>query len=224
MPLNSFECEKCGKRNNYIVELDSAGNQQVVCSMCGETNFVSRDQLPERVMESLQELAEARATFDDSTQVGILNDDESIVDTLLANMEETFRATKSNFVDDGIEVKMDMDIAGIAETYAPIKGLVDERSEKLVQDMMGKSGGGNWKREAASAVTGNVAEYVPRDKTIGKVLRYVTQSLENGMSIPAILDRRNMEAAGFSKAECFILEKLAETDKFQEIISQYFSE
>ena len=145
MPLNSFECEKCGKRNNYIVELDSAGNQQVACSMCGETNFISRDQLPERVLESLQELAEARATFDDSTQVGILNDDESIVDTLLANMEETFRATKSNFVDDGIEVKMDMDIAGIAETYAPIKGLVDERSEKLVQDMMGKPGGGKEK-------------------------------------------------------------------------------
>lgn len=222
MPLNSYKCPECGKRNNYVVDLDEQGDQTVACSVCDTQITIRKDQLPERVLESLQELKAADDIFNDEQQVSILNDDDSIVDELLANMEEAFHDVKNSFNADSHEVQMDMNIAKIAETYAPIKGMADEKSKKLVQDMMGKSSG-NWKRDAAVTIANKASEYVSDDQMMGRVLRYLSNSLEAGLNINDILDKQTMEASGLSKKERFILGQLAKSEQLNDIIARYLN-
>lgn len=222
MPLNSYTCSNCGKRNNYVVEFDADGIQSMICPICGAETVIEKSQIPDRILESIQELDEANNSLGDGAQITILNDDESIVDKLLANMEATFQDVKENFNIDGEGAKMDMDIAKIAEDYAPIKGTVDEKSEKLVQDMMGKSSTNEgWKRDAVAAAANKAAEYVPEEQLGGRVLRYLSNSLASGMGIDEILDVNNMKASDLSKKERFILTQLARSEQLNDILSRY---
>lgn len=222
MPLNSFKCEQCNKYNNYVVALDEDGGQEVICSMCGNHAYITKDALPERVLESIQQLQDDYKAFDDAKQVIILNDDESIVDELLSNMESAFQDVKNNLVIGNEDAKMDLNIEAIADAYAPIKGIVDEKSENLVTSMM-RNSTKNWKRDAVAAAADKASEYVNNDNITGRVLQYIANKLESGESIEELLNPNAMQAAGLSKQDVFILKQIAKSNKLNEIVNRYLN-
>ena len=118
MPINSFVCPNCNKHNNYIVELDEDKDQTVVCAVCNEPTTITYDELPERIVEQLEEIEQINAFFSDSYK-GLFAQSEDSVEEALIEIDKKFAEAKGSLSEFDHSFKVDTDILSISDEYAP---------------------------------------------------------------------------------------------------------
>lgn len=114
--MNMVECPSCGARVNYVVD-PKASTQMVLCTRCKREVAVARDDVPERVWETLRELDEAAGIFEDEEPAEQIEGDA--VEEALSRVSSVFADARDALVDFDEKLNVDVDIAGIAEQYAP---------------------------------------------------------------------------------------------------------
>lgn len=222
MPLNSYKCPKCGKRNNYSVQLDSNGDQVVQCAICKYEQVISYDQLPERVQTDLDHKQEIERTFSHNGEFFKNLADRQKVDTLSV-MEQHFQETQDDLNSFVQDVSVDTNMQAIIQQYVPDMGtdtILDEVSSKVINDNGDLSS--NWKRDTADIALSQISNLLSDGSMSERIVLYIQQVLQSGRGLEALEDTELMKSAGLGKKERFLLKQAAKNDQITAIISQAF--
>lgn len=219
MPLNSYECEQCGKRNNYVVELDTQGKQMVTCTVCGHNNEIDYDKLPQRVKDTLSALASDAQIFEDSDTVDALNPVDTVDDTL-AQVDKRFQAVKEEMSSFNDVIGIEGNISRIAEEY--ISNDVLDSITSISSSVFDESGNmrSDWKQQGFSSLVDNMSMRMENDSVSAHVVSYIQQVVQSGRGMEAIADVDLMKAAGLNKKERFLIKQAVKNNQITGILQQ----
>lgn len=162
MPINTFTCETCGARNNYVVEMNDVGEQEVKCSRCEATTMICYDDLPERLQETIGELEANNQAFasdmminDSSNELDTVEETIKKVDGAFANAKQIMQAFDSKLM-------INTDISAIAEQYAPSdtgSKTTSKHSAEISDDASNESNRSTYKSRVRAAAKKKAREY-----------------------------------------------------------------
>lgn len=220
MPLNSYRCKECGKYNNYVVALDEDGEQEVVCSVCGNTTNIGYRDLPERVRESMEMLDVDSRIFEDETGIVELEPKDTVEDTLAA-VDKKFEAAKQEMSSFDKVIGISGNIMDIANEYISEDGV--SVINGFTDAVIGSSGelSPDWKQKGFSAFLNEAGSCIENDhSTSARIVSYMQQVLRSGRGIAAITDEELMQQAGLTKKEKFLVRQAVKSDQITEILKQ----
>lgn len=224
MPLSSYRCEKCGKRNNYIVELDSAGEQIVACTVCGHESLIDYQQLPQRVKDTIRDLENDAKIFDDEDIESELMPVDT-VDETLAEVEKRFQTAKDEMASFDNIIGIKGSISRIADEYVDSDVLDSVSSfSSSVLDETGQLRD-DWKQRGFTSLVDSASELtLDDDSTSARIVSYIQQVIQSGRGMEAITDVELMKSAGLDKKEKFLIKQAAKNNQISSILQQVLGE
>lgn len=219
MPLNSFTCENCGARNNYIVETDANGEQTVACHSCGTAYVMEYDDLPDRVKNTLTDLQEDSKIFTDDTMSVI--DDPNSVDDTLDQVDMRFQEARKvmDSFNDVVKIKDSLLKSADELSDGALADAVEATAETLVQQRDSEA-----ELDLVLAVIEKTlsASQLGNKQLTKRLLSYFKQVAHKNYSLEEALRPDFMEASGLKPQEQFIIAQLAKNnfvrDKLQSVL------
>lgn len=166
MPINTLTCPSCGARTNYTVELDENNEQSVTCIRCGESFNVDYDDLPERLQETITELAESDSQFasDMDEYAAALNGIDTVEETI-QQVDNAFAKVKQEMSSFNKTLQFDEDTNALIEQYTSLDSANAQDPRLQTKSQSGKNQ--NWKDKVKQAAS-NKAQAYARQKIADK--------------------------------------------------------
>lgn len=171
MPINTFTCENCGARNNYVVETSENGEQEVKCSRCEAVTTISYNELPERLRETISELEANNRAFENDMAINDSSSETDTVEETIQKVDNAFASAKQVMQAFDDKLMINTDINAIAEQYAPSENVTRSASGSTAT----KTNDGSFKSRIRGAAAQKAREYARKrikndwDATDGEV-------------------------------------------------------
>lgn len=198
MPINTFTCENCGARNNYVVETGENGEQEVKCSRCETVATISYDELPERLRETIAELETNDRAFKSDMAINDSSSDTDTVEETIKKVDSAFASAKQVMQAFDDKLMINTDINAIAEQYAPSETVTSSPSRPTASG--GKSDNGSFKSRIRGAAAQKAREYARKriksdwdatDKEVDEIFDLADQLIDtcnsNGLTIQDLI-------------------------------------
>ena len=217
MPLNSYKCPECGKRNNYVVDLDEQGDQIVACSVCGHENNISYNELPQRVKDILRDLDSDAKIFADTDQHCRLDQNDT-VDEALIQANARFQKVREEMASFDDIIGIEKSILRIADEY--ISEDTYDTITSVSSNILDETGElcSDWKQQSFSYLIDNVSERIDGDSSSARIISYMKKVIQSGRGIDAISDTELMKESGLNKKERFLIKQAVKNNQITNIL------